>query len=266
MTYYIKHHHPGYTCGGLPENQAATWNTETNQRLGSIIFRLYSEKKNDRIAAYADFYDMRRLFMRDPWNEQLKKLDEHRISKGAPTLESMLEKVDRELCPSRYEDCTTDKPIIEEVPTTTKQEVVMSGLKKICEGLKMAGEGLIELSSEMVVMNKALDGLLERSVHAVRQLEALVSEKPIASKAKPAAKVEVVEEAIEEAIEEEVEEKPVDFKALREECIRKGLELSKKNRDALIEISKQFEGKKISAVSDEQLEGVLEALNEALGA
>lgn len=71
-----------FTHGGLPEPGAWHWNKETYQKLGHIVFLLNSGDQRERYSGYCEFFSMRRMFMSQEWDAQIKRIDDFREEKG----------------------------------------------------------------------------------------------------------------------------------------------------------------------------------------
>lgn len=79
-----------YTIGGQLEIYAQHWNAENHQKLGDILYKMLIGNKELRAKAQVDFFTMKRTFMKDEWEEYIKKVDDYRASLGVRTLSDFM--------------------------------------------------------------------------------------------------------------------------------------------------------------------------------
>lgn len=78
------------TFGGLPEESALEWNSDTYLKLGSIVRDLMSGKSDLRQKGVIAFFELKRLFMRETFEEYLCKLDSYRKNLGFTPVTEMV--------------------------------------------------------------------------------------------------------------------------------------------------------------------------------
>jgi hypothetical protein len=105
-----------FTIGGFIASEALTWNEETYQRIGNIIFLLSKSAAKERRAGFIELYEMRRHFMQNDWYSMMKRLNDFRRGKGMPEIEEMADQVSADLSKTGIVQ-DIEKPIKFELPT-----------------------------------------------------------------------------------------------------------------------------------------------------
>ena len=216
------------TFGGMDAAQAYTWTPENREKLGNVVFLLYSSEPGKRRQAYIDYHAFKRYFFLSVWESEFSKLERFRTERGAPTIEQMIERVRREVITGRIE---TEPPIYNQ-----QKEGSMQGLRKIGTGLITIGEGLIELAESGFSFGQVVPAPVEEV-----KTETKKAEKPKAAKQ-------------EKKVEEPAEEKTVDLTKLRDEVKKQLIGLIKTNRQEAIDLLAAFNAKKLPEVADDMLE------------
>jgi hypothetical protein len=88
---------PKYTHGGFPTSQALHWNKETYQRLGKIIVSMMTGTPEVAKRAYCEYYELKRYFLADEFEEKINELDRFRKNLGAETVHNVLEIIKEQL-------------------------------------------------------------------------------------------------------------------------------------------------------------------------
>ena len=95
-------HTKGLTWGGMDSSKALTWTVEAKQQFGGIIYRLYCHDSKMRYEGYTRFYDLRRYFVPEVWNEGLKEIEDYRAGCGVQSLHNMLTEIREQLTKNGY--------------------------------------------------------------------------------------------------------------------------------------------------------------------
>lgn len=88
MTYSSK-----FTHGGMDQSEAFHWDTTTYTQLGDIVFKLMSGRAELRKKAEQEYWQLKRFFMKDEFEDYIKKLDHYRIELGFSTITALIELV-----------------------------------------------------------------------------------------------------------------------------------------------------------------------------
>jgi hypothetical protein len=111
------------THGGLPEDQAQHWTDANKKKLGNIVMMLQSTV-DLRKKAYIDFYEMKRYFFVEEWDQFILILNTFRKDQGFGTMQELLD---------------SQKSLI---LNPTQERGAQMDLKKIADGLRMIADGL----------------------------------------------------------------------------------------------------------------------------
>jgi hypothetical protein len=125
-----------FTHGGLPETRALHWNEATYQKLGHIVFLLNSVDPRERQTGYCEFFAMRRMFMLNEWDDQIKRIDAFRAEKGHKEISEIVNDSRRQLVDfGRMMKAYPENPAMPDAPVS---EVYASSLKLVaCEGQQL---------------------------------------------------------------------------------------------------------------------------------
>jgi hypothetical protein len=86
-----------YTFGGVPEAEACHWNEKTFQEFGHIVFLLSGSKVEDRRKGYYNFYEFKRRFMENEFNEKMIELEVFRLEHRAKGIYDLLEEIGEQI-------------------------------------------------------------------------------------------------------------------------------------------------------------------------
>jgi hypothetical protein len=86
-----------HTFGGLHESEALHWNAETLQQFGHIVFLLSGASAEDRKKGRNEFYEFKRHFMEDEFNDKVVALELFRMEHNVKGLFELLEEIGDQL-------------------------------------------------------------------------------------------------------------------------------------------------------------------------
>lgn len=86
-----------FTHGGIPVDKALHWNDETYRRIGDIVYRLMSGNAASAQKAHNDFYEMRRHFIKEEFDDTIAELDAFRAKRNMPGVIEMIVKVQKQI-------------------------------------------------------------------------------------------------------------------------------------------------------------------------
>lgn len=233
------------TIGGLPAAEAKTWTDDNKRLLGEVVCNMMAANPELRRKGYVRYYDLRRHFMKDEWDSYINDLESMRLRKGFRSLKLVLE------------DAQTD--VIS--PTTNKQEGVhMDGLQRFCEGLRLAGEGLIAMANEIGGAAKAMAPVVTAApVEQPKKVE------PPKAEPKPEPKAEPKQEP-KAAPKQEPKAEKIDYEAKRKDLVKliqQAASPSAKGRDATIAFLKEkFNVVKQTEIPDADLPKAIKAFED----
>lgn len=81
------------THGGMPSSEAYHWTKATYLRFGKIVCDLTSAGSDRRAKGYNDYYNMRRYFMAQEWDEKMRDLDIFRVANRHRPLQEILAEI-----------------------------------------------------------------------------------------------------------------------------------------------------------------------------
>jgi hypothetical protein len=103
-----------YTVGGYPASEARVWDKCSYQELGEIIHLLSKGLKESRRKAVGKYFEMRRYFIKEVFEDYVDALDQMRVEKGFPKVRDEIDAVRHELI--KYGSPTDMSPKPEYLP------------------------------------------------------------------------------------------------------------------------------------------------------
>lgn len=216
-----------FTLGGEPVKNAWTWSHENQQRLGECVVGLLSENRDERRRALIAFYELRRHFVEATWDKQMNALEAHRKEKGAKSVADLLEI-------ARFE--------MTGIPSSKPKESTMDGLTKFCDGIRLAGEGLIAIANEIQSKSAAVAPTSAPQPAA----PAPEPEKKAERKTKAPAPTPAPEAPQEQQV-------APDYAAIKAECLKLIPQAYAKDAARVVETLKKFGAAKVQLIADENL-------------
>ncbi len=107
-----------YTIGGFPQSEAWEMTPARYKEFGEICVLLCSAKVQDRRRGNSRYYDFRRYFMKQFWDELISCLDIYRMHRGHKPISDIVAEIDREFkCwnPSESIPSSIDLPPVEKL-------------------------------------------------------------------------------------------------------------------------------------------------------
>lgn len=79
-----------YTHGGLPAEQARMWDKSSLQELGDILYMLLMGKPEERRKAVCRYWELKRHFIKEDFEDYIYVLDAYRKRNGHVPLETLI--------------------------------------------------------------------------------------------------------------------------------------------------------------------------------
>lgn len=117
-----------YTFGGMPLSDAKHWDDETKKELGSIVYKITSGKSKLRLEGHNEYYEFKRFFTREEWDEYVDALERYRESLGHRRVGDIVREIGKQLVKDKVLE-TTPEPPISTIPQTWKKKTEESEIK-----------------------------------------------------------------------------------------------------------------------------------------
>lgn len=111
------------TWGGIPETEAFEWNDHTKKQLGAIIGDIHSGNPARQKKGYIDYYELKRHFMVNVWDEFIDRVDNFRVQKGFLRVEAMVREIGKRVTDLNIKSNPlpkSDPPDISKIINTTQ--------------------------------------------------------------------------------------------------------------------------------------------------